>query len=95
MSEKKTYDLTGEEAYKLMVAALNVVSSPRKNVYQRIRRAHQTKVPTSNPSVYWEDFMGLANALNEISPGIVERTIDKTEESRRKNPPGQVGPSAR
>ena len=78
----KTYELTPEQAYQLMIAALDVVGGISGGVHARIRRAVDTGKGTSYPTVPYERIVRLVDTLNTISPGIADRVIMQEEAQR-------------
>jgi hypothetical protein len=70
-NDHKIY-LTPSEAYDLVVAALDVVADMSPGVYRRIRKEGSF---SSRPGIAPMRLLALADALNAIRPGIVERVI--------------------
>lgn len=73
MSEK--FPLTPEQGYRLMIAALDLVSGPSPDLHARLRRDRDRGRASSRPQVRAGDLLHLADVLNELSPGIVDATL--------------------
>lgn len=76
----KTYELTPAETYKLMIAALDVIGSPSKATSQRVRKGVAKGNLLSDPTIRGTAYAKLADVLDEISPGIVDRVFKISEE---------------
>jgi hypothetical protein len=63
----KSFDLTPEEAYDLVVAALDVVTSVSPNVRRRIRAGSYM----SSPTIHQAKLLLLMDTLEKIRPGMV------------------------
>lgn len=79
----KTFLLTGEQGYDLVVAALNLVSGVSGNVHKRCRRDRDAGYAGGNPGVYGPDLVALVDTLEKIAPGMAEGAITSADRSRR------------
>lgn len=69
----KTYDITGEQAYELVAAALDLVGGVSPAVLARCRREGSL---TNRPMVNPVDLGHLADVLDSIRPGIVNALFE-------------------
>lgn len=75
----KTYDLTPEQAYRLVLTALDVVGSVSSGVHDRIKRDADDGRVGSNPSVSAKALVALRQVLNDLgSGGLADRVITET-----------------
>lgn len=70
------FNLSPEDTYELMVAALDLVSGVSANVHKRIRQPGST---SNNPGVRAVDLIKLVDVLNSIrsNGGFADRVIGK------------------
>lgn len=71
MTDVKTFDLTPNEAYRLVLAALDVVASVSAATHKRTRSASNT----SDPKVRADKLVALVDVIESISPGLALKVM--------------------
>ena len=83
-AQPKTAHLSGEDGYRLMVAALEVAGSVSPGVHKRIRRASERGEGTSSPVVDPHRLVELVGALESIlGVDAVQKVITETHAQSR------------
>lgn len=77
----RSIDITPEQAYALMVAALDVVGSVSRAVHTRIARDVDAGRGGASPSVRARDLVALRRTLDVIRPGITDKVIGLPKEN--------------
>lgn len=81
---RKRFDLTPEEAYDIVVAALNIAAGISPRVHQRMRRDYGPDGPgygkfvTVNPRA----LVALWDALDAARPGMVADVVERAHGER-------------
>lgn len=77
-----TLDITPEQAWRLCVAALDLVSYPSPATQRRVRRQVETDQAGSYPTVSPRDYVALCDMLDELLPGVVENASNRRHEAK-------------
>lgn len=82
-TEKTTFDITPQEAYALVIAALDVVGGVSPGVHARCRRDMAKRGYSAYPGIRPGDLVKLVDVLNALRPGMADRVIAVEEGQRQ------------